>query len=96
MITPALLIIPMVHFARGRMHHPRLRGVLRAVVIASAALLLSAMIPLARDALIDPVTIGIALVTVVLLFKTEIDTLWIVLGAGGVSAFASLIGVMSM
>ena len=96
MITPALLILPLVHFARGQIEHPRLRGVLRGVVIASAALLLAAMIPLARDALIDWATIGIALVTVILFFKTNMDTLWIVLGAGGVSAFASLIGVMSI
>jgi chromate transporter len=96
MITPALLIIPMVRYARGKMEHPRLRGVLRGVVIASSALLLAAMIPLAKDALIDRVTISIALVTVVLLFKTNIDTLWIVLGAGAVSALASLVGVMSL
>ena len=56
MITPALLIIPMVHFVGRRMEHPRVRSVLQAVVIASAGLLLAAAIPLGRDGLTGPVT----------------------------------------
>jgi chromate transporter len=48
MSTPALLIIPLVHFVGRRMDHPRVKGVLQTVVIASAGLLLAAAIPLAR------------------------------------------------
>ena len=47
MITPALLIIPLVHFAGRHSEHPRIKGVLQTVVIASAGLLLAASIPLA-------------------------------------------------
>ena len=72
MATPALLNIPLVHFVGKKMDHPRIKGVLQTVVIASAGLLL-AVVPLARDALIDPVTIGIAVATVVPLLTTELD-----------------------
>jgi len=81
MITPAVLIIPLVYFAGRHTDHPRVRSVLQTVVIASAGLLLAASIPLARAALTDPVTMGIAAVSLVLLLTTELDTLWIILGA---------------
>jgi chromate transporter len=67
---------------------------LQTVVIASAGLLLAAAIPLARDALTDPVTVAIAVVSLVLLLVTEIDTLWIILGAAVISLSASSIGVL--
>ena len=95
MSTPALLIIPLVHFVGRRMDHPRVKGVLQTVVIASAGLLLAAAIPLARDALTDPVTVAIAVVSLALLLVTKIDTLWIILGAAVISLSASSIGVLS-
>lgn len=95
MITPALLIIPLVHFAGRRIEHPRVKGVLETVVIASAGLLLAAAIPLARDALVDPVTIGIAVVSLLLLLTTKIDTLWIILGAAVISLSAASVGLLS-
>jgi chromate transporter len=90
MITPAFLIIPLVHFAGRNIDHPRVKGVLETVVIASAGLLLAASIPLARDALTDPITIGIAILSLVLLLTTELDTLWIILGAAAISSSADL------
>jgi chromate transporter len=41
MVTPAFLIIPLVHFAGRNIEHPRVKGVLQTVVIASAGLLLA-------------------------------------------------------
>jgi chromate transporter len=93
MITPAVIIIPLVHFSGKHIDHPRVRCVLQAVVIASAGLLLAASIPLARDALTDPVTIGIAFVSLVLLLATELDTLWIILGSAAASLSASSLGL---
>jgi chromate transporter len=94
MITPAFLIVPLVHFAGRTIDHPRVKGILETVVIASAGLLLAASIPLARDALTDPVTIGIAIMSLGLLLTTEIDTLWIILGAAAVSLSASSLGMI--
>jgi chromate transporter len=94
MATPALLIIPLVHFVGRRMEHPRVKGVLQTVVIASAGLLLAAAIPLGRDALTDPLTIVIAVATLVLMLVSEIDTLWIILGAAVISLSASSLGLI--
>jgi chromate transporter len=60
MITPALLIIPLVHFVGRRMEHPSVKSALQAVIIASAGLLLAAAIPLGRDGQTGSITIGIA------------------------------------
>jgi chromate transporter len=95
MITPAVLIIPLVEFAGRKLEHPRVKGMLQTVIIASAGLLLAASIPLARDALTDPVTVAIAVVSLVLLLVTELDTLWIILGAAVVSLSASSLGVLA-
>jgi len=95
MITPALLIIPLVHFAGRKTEHPRVKGVLQTVVVASAGLLLAAAIPLARDALTDPVTIAIAVVSLVVLLTTTIDTLWIILAAAVGTLSASAVGVLT-
>jgi chromate transporter len=94
MITPALLVIPLVHFAGRYIERPRGKGALQAVVIASAGLLLAASIPLAHDALTDRVTIVIAAVSLVLLLTTELDTLWIILGAAAISLSASSVGLI--
>ena len=94
MVTPALLVIPLVAFAGRQLEHPRVKACLRTVVIASAGLLLAAAIPLAKDALTDPVTIAIAAVSLALLLTTHLDTLWIILGAALVSVSASALGVL--
>ena len=93
MITPALLIVPLVHFAGKKVEHPRVKTVLQAIVIASAGLLLAAAIPLAHDALVDPITIGIALGSLVLLLTTKLDTLWIISAASVVSLSAASLGI---
>jgi chromate transporter len=95
MITPALLIVPLVHFVGRKMEHPRVRGILQTVVVASAGLLLAAAIPLARDALTDPVTVAIAAASLALLLTTSLDTLWIILGAAVISLSASSFGLIA-
>src|SRR5262245_15752151 len=87
MATPALLIVPLVHFAGRKAEHPRVRAVLESVVLTSAGLLLAAAIPLAKAAIVGPVTVLIALATISLMLKTKLDTLWIILAAA-VTAYA--------
>lgn len=94
-ITPALLIIPLVHFAGRKMEHPRVRSILQTIVIASAGLLLAAAIPLARDALTDPITVMIAVGSLILLLTTKLDTLWLILGASIISLSASSLGILT-
>jgi len=95
MITPALTIIPILHYAGRRVEHPRVKTVLQSVVIASAALLFAAAIPLGRDALTDPLTITIATISLALLLMTKIETFWILLGGASVTLIASAIGAIS-
>ena len=96
MITPAVLIIPLLQFARRLVEHARVKATLQAVVVASAGLLLAAAIPLAKDALTEPVTIGLAIVSFVLVLATRLDTLWIILGAAVVSLSASSLGLLNI
>ena len=96
MITPALIIIPMVHFVGRKMENPRVKSVLQTVVIASAGLLLAAAIPLGRDGITGPATIGIAIICFVLLLATKLDTLWMILGAAVVSLTLSSVGLVAL
>jgi chromate transporter len=95
MITPALLIIPLVHFAGRKAEHPRVRAILETVVLASAGLLLAASLPLAKAAVTGPVMLLITLATIGLMWRTKIDTLWIILGAGVVAMTASTVALLS-
>jgi chromate transporter len=95
MITPALLIIPLVHFVGRKMEHPRVKSILQTVVIASAGLLLAAAIPLGRDGLTGPVTWAIAAVCFILLLTTKLDTLWMILGAALVSLTTVSVGLVA-
>ncbi|MGC1303654.1 MAG: chromate transporter [Caulobacteraceae bacterium] len=94
MITPALLIIPTVHFAGRRIEHPRVRSVLQTVVIASAGLLLGAAIPLGREALTDPVAIAIAAAALILLLATKVEVAWVILGAAIIAMAADAAGLV--
>ena len=81
MITPALLMLPVLRFAASKAEHPRVKSALQAVVLASSGLLLAAAVPLGMNALTGPVTVLIAALTIILMLSTKIDTLWIILGA---------------
>jgi chromate transporter len=81
MITPALLMIPLLEFVRRKAEHPRFKAVLRCVVFASAGLLLWVTVPLARDAIHGYLTIGIALTAFMLGVTKKVDSVWIVLSA---------------
>jgi chromate transporter len=93
MITPALLIIPLVHFVGHRIEHSRVKSILQTVVIASAGLLLAAAIPLGHDGLTGPITVAVAAVCFVLLLTTKLDTLWMILSAALLSLTASSVGL---
>lgn len=89
------LTIALVAFGGRKIEHPRIKSTLQTIVIASAGLLLAAAIPLARDALTDPITIVIAVVSPILLLTTKLDTLWLILGAAIVSLSASSLGILT-
>jgi chromate transporter len=90
MVTPAFLIIPMLRFIGKRAQHPRVRSVIRAMVLASAGLLIFAALPLARDAVTGVITLAILVVSFVAIAFTRIDSIWIILG----SAAAGLLSLV--
>jgi chromate transporter len=79
-ITPALLVIPLLQFAAKRTKDPRVQRTLRAVVLASAGISLSATLPLGADALQSPAAWAFAIASLGLLVFTKIDTTVVVLG----------------
>ena len=95
-VTPAILVIPLLLFARRRIEDPRAKSALRAIVIASAGVSLSATLPLSADALRNPPLYIIAAVSLALLIFTAWDTLWVMLGAALASLALVLAGVMSI
>jgi chromate transporter len=91
-VTPALLVIPLLEFAGRRADHPKVKQVLRAVVLASAGISLSATLPLAADALHGWLSYAIALAALIALLVTEVDTLWVIFGAGLLAVLAHSLG----
>jgi chromate transporter len=90
MCTPALLIVPLMRFASRQATHRRMRSATHAVVAASAGLLIAAVAPLAREALTDRLTIAIATVCAVLMFR-KVNPLWLVIGASAAGLVAALV-----
>jgi chromate transporter len=78
MVTPAFLVIPLVHFLRARANRPRLKSAIRASTAASAGLLLAATLPLARGALTDGLLITIAAASFAVFSFTRIDSVWVI------------------
>lgn len=81
MITPAFLIIPLLRWAGRHAGNRRAKGVISAVLLASAALLIATSVELARVAIHDSFSATLALVSVGLMSATTIDTLWVMLAA---------------
>jgi chromate transporter len=88
MATPALLIIPLMRVAARRATHRRMRSATHAVVAASVGLLLAAVVPLAREALTGTVSLAVAAICTVLMFR-GVGPLWLVLGASAAGLIAS-------
>jgi chromate transporter len=91
LMTPAFLILPMMRWVGRRAESPRVKSAIRAVILASAGLLLSASVPLARDAITGWLTLGIVLASFAVLALTKIDTVWVVLGGAIVGLIAKMV-----
>jgi chromate transporter len=95
MSTPALVVIFLMSYVGKRARHPRVQGLLRTVVLASAALLASAAIPLAHDAIRGPLTLAIGILSLLVLLSKKVETLWVIFGAAAISLIASFTGLLS-
>jgi chromate transporter len=95
MSLPSMSVILLVGYFGKRARHPRVRSMLQCVVLSSASLLVLAALPIGRDALHGPLTIGIALVGLALLLTKKVNTLWIVAGAAALSFTGTMVGIAS-
>ncbi|HMG23436.1 MAG TPA: chromate transporter [Kofleriaceae bacterium] len=93
MASPSLLVVLLVGYFGKRAQHPRVRSMLQCVVLASAALLVLAAIPIGRDALDGPLAIAIAVTALPLLVTRRLDTQWVIAAAAALSLVASLTGI---
>jgi chromate transporter len=87
LMTPAVLVVPLIVFAGRRAQHPRVRAMLNTVVLASAGISLSATLPMAVDALTSWLMYGLAIVSAAVLLRTQVDTVWVIAAAALVSLF---------
>ena len=92
LITPAFLIIPLMSWIGAYAKLPRIRGAIRAVILASAGLLIAASIPLTRDAATAPLAVAIVFISFIVLAFTRVETWWVMLGAAAVGLGAKLLG----
>ena len=82
MITPALTVIALLHRLSRKADHPRVKGALQAVVVASAGLTISATLPLARNVLTTPLPIAICLGSLlVLVLARRVSTVLVILAS---------------
>ena len=95
MASPSLLVILLVGYFGKRAQHPRVRSMLQCVVLASAALLVLAAVPIGRDALDGPLPIAIAAVSLPLLVTKRINTLWII-GIAAALSFAGSVAAVAV
>lgn len=91
MATPALAILVLLRFIGPRARHPRIRGMLQAVVLASAGLLLTSVLPLARDALVTPLAVAIAVVGAFAMIVKKVDAVWVIAAGAALSLGVSLV-----
>jgi chromate transporter len=92
LMTPAFLIIPMMSWIGAYANLPRVRSAIRAVILASAGLLMAASIPLARDAATGPLAVAIIVLSFIVLAFTRVETWWVMIGAALVGLSSKLLG----
>lgn len=92
MVTPAFLVLPLMYWIGARAGTPRVRSAIRAVILAAAGLLLSASLPIARDAITGTVSLLIIAASFVLLAFTRVDSAWVMAGAAAAGLAAKVIG----
>ena len=95
MVTPALLIIPLVHYMGRRAESARARGVLQAVVLSSAGLLWSAALPIAQGTITTPISFAILIASLAVMATRKIESLWVILASAAAQLAATSFGLVS-
>ena len=83
MVTPALLVLPLLYWLGRHAKSPGVKRALDAVMLGSAGLSLTAVLPLARDAIDGPVPLLLIAAATLIFIRSKVETVWLIL-AGGV------------
>jgi chromate transporter len=62
---------------------PVLAAVLDGVNVTAVGLMAGVSLQLAGDAIVDPLTVAIALAAAVLLWRTDVSSMWLIAGGAG-------------
>jgi chromate transporter len=89
-ITPAFLVIPLMSWVGAHANKPRVRAAVQALMLASAGLLLFASVPLARDAIVGPLTLVLAAISFVVISFTRAESMWVMFAAAAVGLAARM------
>lgn len=95
MITPAIIAVGLLRFLGKRAQHPRAKGVIQGVVLASAGLLWAAAVPLGRAAITDPLLLAILILGAAVIATRKVDSVWVILGSAVVYLTAASLRLVS-
>ena len=90
-ITPAFLVIPLMRWIGARAETPRIRSSIRALMLASAGLLLYASIPLSHETITGALTLIAAIACFLALVFTRIETMWLIFAAAVLGLLAQAV-----
>jgi chromate transporter len=90
---PAFVFVALSGPLVPRLRRSRLAGAfLDGINVASLALMFVVTAQLGHAAIVDRVTLVLALVAAILLFTTQLSTIWMVLGAGAIGVLGRWVG----
>ena len=84
LVTPALLILPLLYWLGKRAKLPGVKRALNAVMLASVGLSLTAVVPLARDVIDGPVPVALIAASAVIFVRSKLETVWLIVAGSGV------------
>lgn len=84
MVTPALLVLPLLYWLGRHAKRPAVKRALDAVMLASAGLALTAALPLARDAIDGPVPVVLIAASAIIFVRSKVETVWLIVAGGAV------------
>jgi chromate transporter len=84
LITPALLVLPLLKTLGRHAKSPGVKRTLDAVMMASVGLSLTAIVPLARDAIDGPVPILLIAAAAIVFVQSKVETLWLIMAGSAV------------
>jgi len=91
LMTPAFLIVPLLCRLGARAEKPLVRSAVSSLTLAAAGLIVSAAVPIAREAVTGPLHAVLAIGSFLFLVSSKRDTLWVILGSAAAGLAAGLV-----